>query len=431
MLNSYNIDTCEKEIIMNRKIRRVFSIILVACMLLSLVPLHATSLTEEDSLSNELVDDELSINSNAEEMKTSDETESSLSSDNTEDVAEQQDILTMVDEETEETEKDNWELGLVFYDSSVDNGKTPLTEINWDASDGSYRDGTPRVITVQINYKNTNALTTYQPGELEISIPNLVYNTSANDEISPFWRNSVTVGANDSTHTGYDWNFVTASSPNDTQKDYLFTNANTIEEKSNFEGNIQIVYSITPNGESTRVSYHSNYNIEKYEDECVHNFNKELQAIFNKEHKTNKITLDYTRTYTHPWEKIKYTVQKTASKITSYDGLPEDANNYYWVKYSFKISMNVSISFYSDFPYIDASPRLIDDFPRDCIVLKSNFEKIDNNQYQYKSISSGGNCGFVFVGYPKSLYNDEMDTLNITNTAKIYGTYRNETKVSA
>ena len=37
-----------------------------------------------------------------------------------------------------ENENDNWELGLVFYDSSVDNGKTALTEINWDASDGGY-----------------------------------------------------------------------------------------------------------------------------------------------------------------------------------------------------------------------------------------------------------------------------------------------------
>ena len=80
-----------------------------------------------------------------------------------------------VDEETGEIVTDNWELGVVFYDSSIDNGKTPLTEISWDASDGGYAAGEPRVITVQINYKNTSAVTTYQPGELEIRIPNLIY----------------------------------------------------------------------------------------------------------------------------------------------------------------------------------------------------------------------------------------------------------------
>lgn len=63
--------------------------------------------------------------------------EISLQSDNTED--------------EEEPSTDNWELGLVFYDSTVDNGKTPLTSIDWDASDGGYGEGTPRVITVQIN----------------------------------------------------------------------------------------------------------------------------------------------------------------------------------------------------------------------------------------------------------------------------------------
>ena len=70
-----------------------------------------------------------------------------------------------VDDETGEILTDNWELGVVFYDSTVDNGKTPLTEINWDASDNSYSYGTQRVITVQINYKNNSAVTTYQPGE--------------------------------------------------------------------------------------------------------------------------------------------------------------------------------------------------------------------------------------------------------------------------
>ena len=83
-----------------------------------------------------------------------------------------------VDEETGEILMDNWELNLVFYDSTINQGKTALTQIDWDASNGSYTTGDTRVITIQINYKNTQAVTTYGPGELEIGIPNLIYTDS-------------------------------------------------------------------------------------------------------------------------------------------------------------------------------------------------------------------------------------------------------------
>ena len=162
-----------------------------------------------------------------------------------------------VDEETGEVLTDNWELGVVFYDSTVDNGKTPLTEINWDASDGSYLQGEPRVITVQINYKNKSAVTTYQPGELSITIDSLLKgaHVSSYGYVGQHLRQAITVGANDSTHTGYDWNYTYVLDPDNNYNrfsdpkeigTFTFTNANVIEEKSNFEGSIQIVYSITP-----------------------------------------------------------------------------------------------------------------------------------------------------------------------------------------
>ena len=68
-------------------------------------------------------------------------------------------------------------------------------------------------------------------------------------------RQAITVGANDSTHTGYDWNYTYVLDPDNNYNKFsnpkeigtfIFTNANVIEEKSNFEGSIQIVYSITP-----------------------------------------------------------------------------------------------------------------------------------------------------------------------------------------
>ena len=37
-----------------------------------------------------------------------------------------------------ELEVDNWEVSTVFYDSTVNDGTTPLTNIDWDASDGGF-----------------------------------------------------------------------------------------------------------------------------------------------------------------------------------------------------------------------------------------------------------------------------------------------------
>ncbi len=209
------------------------------------------------------------IDSSEEKMNN----EISLQSDNTE-------------EDGEEPSTDNWELGLVFYDSTVDNGKTPLTEINWDASDGEYGDGTPRVITLQVNYKNTNAVTTYQPGDVEIKIPNLMYSKDSNS-----WSNyannyevqtkvSLLVGANDATHDGYNWDFKMQDTNKDDFNKYYtcgheyitFTNTNVIEEKSNFEGSIKMDYTITPMEE------YSSY-LEPGEDECTHSLSKHLKAI--------------------------------------------------------------------------------------------------------------------------------------------------------
>jgi len=102
----------------------------------------------------------------------------------------------------DEIELDNWEISTVFYDSTVNEGKTPLTEINWDASDGGYGTGETRTITVQITYKNTNTANDYPKNSLEITVPNLMY-----DYQSMKMNAQTIVGANDSSHTGYDWNF--------------------------------------------------------------------------------------------------------------------------------------------------------------------------------------------------------------------------------
>ena len=421
---------------------------------------NTISKTEESILSSE-IDDEITINQKVEDTKQEEPDTEEIVMFNT---TNNESASGESNDEIEPSETDNWELGLVFYDSTVNDGKTPLTEINWDASDGGYGYGESRVITVQINYRNTNAITTYQPDELAITIPNLVYNASSNIGNSPYWDVTIVVGANDSNHSRYNWNFKTGVSPTTLQKTFTFTNANIIEEKSNFEGSIQIVYTITPAKETP----------ENYLDECIHSYLKTLQAslgyfipaqdikspnwpnnynnnmteeinfwevslpgaeyleinfdstcklegassdylrFYDKDRnnitssiceisddkiggsamagkiyyvagdyvkitmrtdsaltykgfsaniygyrfgsiitESNDIELNYTRTYIHPWEYTDYTVIKSASKISSYDGLGENASNYIWVKYNFYHLLSFSTT--DKYPNINAN----------------------------------------------------------------------------
>ena len=442
----------------------------------------------------------------------------------------------------EEVSLDNWEISTVFYDSTVDEGKTPLTEINWDASDGGYGTGETRIITVQINYKNTNAVTTYQPGELEIGIPNLIYknSTNQNSAYNASLGASVLVGANDNSHTGYDWNFV-GETPDTSQEYYYFTNKNTIEKKSNFEGSIQIQYTITPQtktvtylnesiinylkklkasiGESGNRIYESqhienvettitspnwpnNYSNNMTESENFWEYSnpeaKQLIVYFAPESKienrydkiyiynksgdklytltgsemagtlyivndnyvkismtsdsstnyngfsasigsnlvtetfiptnlvfSNEISFNYTRKYIHPWSLEEYSIEKRATKISSLDGLIE--GDYYWVKYNFEMKGYLSPSY----PKIGASYYIEDIFPENCVVLDRTLTQLslENGYYRSSSMKDTSNYlreDYLFVGYPKSVYNEESNNLIITNNVNLYIKYNNQ-----
>ena len=384
-----------------------------------------SNLSEDTSIPERatLYSGELSSNDiDASEEKLNNEI--SLQSDNTED--------------EEEPSTDNWELGLVFYDSTVDNGKTPLTSIDWDASDGGYGKTDPRVITVQINYKNTNAVTTYEPGKLEISIPNLIYGTGYTTGSGASWLSSVTIGANDSTHTGYDWNF-SGYSGNST---YKFTNAVTIEEKSNFEGSIQIVYNIEPIPEnhcfgkagSQTNKPTPNYPIEHGKDSCLHAKEQTLKATLKDILESNEIFFKYRREYIHPWEEASYSITKTASKISSYDGLGENPQDYYWVKFIFTETPATDDAY--NYPKLYALNRHFKEvFPEGSVCYNSSMEEIlpnENNEYIITdNIYSGNKSCQIFVGYPKVLYSE--GNLSITNKVELYGTYytREEEKLLA
>ena len=222
-----------------------------------------------------------------------------------------------------EVELDNWEISTVFYDSSVNDGKTPLTEINWDASDGAHAEGEPRTITVQINYKNTNTVRDYNPGDIKISIPKLIPGCfPTNGEISkaqsPGIKTSINVGANDTYHDGYDWDYLTNNYCS--EPDFVFGNSKIIESRTNIEGSIQIVYNMepaleeghykdNPSSSSRLPSY------ELYEDNCIHSIHTDLTASINDSINSSPISFDYRREYTHEWNKQEYVMDIEVSEL--------------------------------------------------------------------------------------------------------------------
>ena len=395
---------------------------------------------DTSSAENNLADSETS-----EDTSTSTETPTSEES-----LASSSDSLSSNNVESSEdpTPNDNWELGLIFYDSTVDDGKTPLTSIDWDATDDGYEEGITRVITVQINYKNTNAVTTYQPGELEIKVPNLIYNTSSKFKDGPWWKSNVIVGANDSSHTNYEWNFITAEAPDDTQEYFTFSNSKTIEEKANFEGSIQIAYTITPLRENWFID-ETDSSIECFEDECIHSLNKNIQAVLNETTSTENLNFQYNRIYKHPWKKENNTLDKTAkiitkdidaAKVLSLSDTPDD---YYWVKFYLIIGNFKKL----DYPNIGQKSYKIEEYlPENVIVGNHNgkavnydsekgyyllefpYEDIEYCDYDYATESA--RYGYpIFVGYPKSEYNDSNNNLKITNYAKLYSEFNDNLEV--
>ena len=153
---------------------------------------------------------------------------------------------------------------------------------------------------------------------------------------------------------------------------------------------------------------------------------------------SNTIKFNYERTYVHPWEYATYTVAKEAKELVTYDGIynnlrqDENIEDYYWVQYEF----SVKDGFYNPpgYPYIMAKTvRIVDDFSSDCIVIQGLNRLTPNIQNSYYLESSERILNTreisyklsVIVGYPKTIYNENANNLNITNTANLYINYQN------
>ena len=363
----------------------------------------------------------------------------------------------------EEVELDNWDISTVIYDSTVNNGQTPLTEINWDETGTSYKDNVQRNITVQIDYKNTNTVRNYAPGELVISMDSLLKGekltnisiwgmSGSHNHNDSLLAAKVDISANYSGHNGYEWNvgtskyFSNATGNNSLgaiqSSTYYFFNKNNIPSNSSIEGHISIIYTIASTAESESSV--------KYIDSCEHNVNTSTRAVLNNTLSSNTINFNLYRTYNHPWQEPEFEVQQEHLTINDNrldsDGpynYVDNIDDYYWVKYDIygKLLGNPSPSS-SGYLYKNVRLKMKSEFCEECVVIKNKAYATNNYDFEtslsvkdddgYHSIDSKYNSsglsltgnvvsdGYFIVGYPKSIYNENNNNLIINNTVKLY-----------
>jgi hypothetical protein len=326
-----------------------------------------------------------------------------------------------------ELNPDDWDLELVFFDSTVNKGKDPLTNVNWtiNGEDLAYNATETRTITLQVNYKNAHVDRTYGPGELQIKVPNPF--TSAKRSAAQLSM-QIAVGANNASQTAYDWNYNYNSYDS---SEWVFTNNTPVEELANVEGSIQVVYYLTSSSETR----------EKYNDSCVHTTETTgMKAIMNNVVESNTAETHFTRTYLHPWRRATYYIKKTATKIPSLDNLGDGAGDYIWVRYRFESKGNenyyLSLDRYDYNDFIGLKNYQIrDKFPTGLRIQDSYGNAIPQDENGYVDIMKGttySSSGYqtwkeIYVGYPKSVYNETAGNLEITNKVELRGTYSDRT----
>ncbi len=328
---------------------------------------------------------------------------------------------------------DAWHMELIFFDSTVNGGREPLTEIDWQIADSTISETQMRVIKYQINYSNPDAQSSYAPGELEIRVPNLISGPESSHNGANL-AYDIALSADSSATSGTsDWWY---KYEND-RSIIVFTNKTNIDEHTAVEGSIQVTYGVTSNKESR----------EQYQDSCTHTLAKNLQAVMNGNVETNTISFNYSRVYNHPWDQTQYTINKTATKISSYDHLPDNAEDYTWVRYKVTASNNGYLS--SDTSTSRSSMwmhtvaqgitvgleyfSLIDNFPSDVVVYDQNGSLLEKDSDGNVSLGNSlcvrkqYTCEYVFyAGYPEDIYNEESNNYQFTNTAYLNGKYANE-----
>lgn len=294
--------------------------------------------SEMTSSGNESTDETSNVESSEKSESTSEEisseTDQSQETDQSEISSDESLNILSIDDEGEEeiNPLDGWTIDLKLYDQDENNGLNGVDDLTWEVNpplgeyNENYKETETKTIHMQINYNNNHAIKDYEPGELSFVVPNLGYNVSTS-KVSV----AITNGANDSSHTGYEWNFTgydkemnkTYSSPSQDVAYMVFSNANKIEAQTTCEGSIKITYKFTSNTispsptlDETIYSFEKNFNSQLMTNftNYKYSFRSLLNDIEDEEIEKIKDELDYDNTVNDYYNQID-NIEKQISEL--------------------------------------------------------------------------------------------------------------------
>ena len=141
-----------------------------------------------------------------------------------------------------EVNPDDWRLEAFFLDIEADNGRNPVQDATWDTGELSYSNQVNRVFTLQVNYHNENMNQSYQPGELQLRVPNPFANidkTATGFEVEAYSFGDDPIDSENPTH---DWFYNSDTYLDDGY--FVFTNRVPFEAQANVEGSVQITFNL-------------------------------------------------------------------------------------------------------------------------------------------------------------------------------------------
>ncbi len=293
----------------------------------------------------------------------------------------------------------SWQLWTFMLDSSVNKGNEKLTNHSWNATTRE-----TRVLTIQVNYQNTDVQEDYEAGQLQIIVDNLgvVYPTGST--ATPY-KEATSISADKSTDVikKYEWSYRYDKENNQ----YIFTNNKPIEKNHNFEGTIQLAYNFSAedllNGSDVTIS------------------SKIVDSKNNIDvNSLNDVKFEFTST------ESTATMTKQAYKLQSYDGLGSNATDYIWVKYYTRATMSTSNGV--RYRVEEKSRYLKEDVLPGCIVLDEDQKQVSPDEegiykIPVKNSYSYYDYAYYYIGYPKSEYNLETITEHTEWWGKVQDSY--------
>lgn len=219
---------------------------------------------------------------------------------------------------------------------------TSADRIDWNASNGESKN-----ITMQINYSNnSNAESSdiFNPGDIVIEVPG-IGDANRNSNIK---ANAIINGSTDKT-----WDY-TWDSENDI---YTFRNIKEIDGYTNFAGMFQISWTMNSR-------------------DIINEYHKDIEAklsIEDKYVKTNKITFDFSS------DVDTYKLEAEPLRLTSGEGLADNADDYYWVRYNIvNYTQNKSRGTYDNYYSIELDSDEIMVLPSEGVI-----QPVEGNRYKF------------------------------------------------